>query len=179
MTTEALKSATITSLDATPPVRKSVGAGGAGDLEVISEVATATTGKTAGSTYQLVRLPSNCYLKHLFVWIDGSVTTFDGDVTLYYSTAAFDGTQVALSGTAVASHIFITAKDWHTAAAPLDLMAKSNGGNLAASARMQPLWQAAGLSSDPGGFFDVTLVSTSTTSGAPIVSCEAQYVFGS
>lgn len=174
MTTEALKSAVITNLNATPPVRATTGTGAAGMLRSVDGTLTATTGKTTGSVYRMVRVPSNAKVKHVFACLDAAVTTFDADIGLYYSDNTQDGTQATLQGTVISAAFFASAVDLHAIITPTDYVFEATT-NVAAK-RLQPLWQAAGLSSDPGGFFDIALTSTSTTSGAPVVHLEAQYV---
>lgn len=176
MTTEALKSGSITDLDGgtlgVPPVRHVAGSGAAGTLRDMQDQVTATTGKTSGSTYQMIRLPSTVILKKLEWWVEATVTTFANDVDLYYSDSPYDGTKVANQGTVAANQLFGAAVDMHTAAAPADLAYA----NLLGDKLNQPLWQAAGLSADPGGQFDIVLKNTSTNSGAPVVHVRATYV---
>lgn len=169
MTTEALKVTAITNLDATPPVRTT---NYGQTAQLIFATITATTGKTAGSTYQMVRLPSNAILHSLRMWLDSGVTTFDGDITLYYSDTWADGTDANASGGAVAAHVFKTAVDLHAITTPTEYFL---GGNLVGSKLGQPLWQQAGLTADPGGFFDIVLLTTSTTSGAPVLNTAASF----
>ncbi len=167
MTTEALKTTAITNLDATPPVRTT---NYGQRLQVLYGNLTATTGKTAGSTYQMIRVPSSATLHSLKVWLDGAVTTFDADITLYYSDQALDGS-VAVAGTgAVAAHIFATAVDLHASVAPVEYLL---GGNITGAKLGEPLWQMSGLSADPMCFFDIVLLTTSTTSGAPVIDMVA------
>lgn len=175
MTTEALKSGAITNLDASPRVVNTNGIGGMSRTKLVDGSVTATTGKTTGGTYQLVRLPSNAIVKHLRIKLDATVTTFDGDVGCYYSTGANDGTLAANSGTKVNSTtggaLFGAAIDFHSQATFTDLC-----NSMTAAKLDKELWDACGLTVDPGGFFDIVLTNTSTTSGAPVIYCEAEVV---
>lgn len=174
MTTEALKSTPITNLDASPPVRSNVGAGAVGRLERVSGYITVTDTKTAGSTYQMVRIPSNCYVKDVRVSVDVTVTTLTCDIGLYYSTGV-DGTQPSLRGTEVDADFFASAVDLKTkTSGPVSQMNES--ATYTAAKRQQPIWQAAGLTSDPGGFFDIVLTNTATNSGAAVVYLDADIV---
>lgn len=178
MATEALKSTSITDLDGYPstsngaPLRHIAGSGANGRLSEISDSITYTTGVTAPSTYKVIRLKSTCILKKLEWWSEGSGTTFTVNVGLYYSDSPVDGTKVANQGTALAATLFASALDAHAAAAPADLVYSSLTGDKI----NQPLWQAAGLSSDPGGCFDVVLVTTATNSGSETVHVRATFV---
>lgn len=175
MTTEALKSTQVTSLDAVPVTNGGVTAGAGSFAEAIINTATIspTTGMTTGSTYQLMRMASNLQLKSIILYLDASVTTFAGDLTLYYSTSTGDGTAVSKQGTLVTAHVFQTALDLHAITTPTEYLM---GGNIKGASLNQPLWQMAALTSDPGGFFDLTLVTTSTTSGSPVLNCQVTAV---
>lgn len=172
MPSEALKTTVITNLDATPPTRATVGTGAAGMLRSVDGTLTVTTGKTSGSVYRMVRVPSNAKVKHVYACVDAAVTTLDVDIGLYYSTDPT--TQRALQGLVIDADHFASAVDLHAIIVPTDYVFEATT-NVAAK-RMQPLWQAAGLSVDPGGFFDVVFVSTSTNSGAAVLAMEVQYV---
>jgi hypothetical protein len=169
MASENLKTTAITNLDATPPVRTTNYGqrlqAGYGSL-------TATTGTTTGSVYQMYRLPSNAILYSILMWLDATVTTFTGDVTLYYSDTWADGTDADAGTGLVAAHIFQTAYAFASETSPQELFL---GGNVKGASLGQPLWQIAGLASDPGGFFDLVIVTTTTTSGAPVINCQVKY----
>ncbi len=178
MTTEALKSGAVTNLDASPMVVNSSGIGGLSRLHAINGSVTATTAKTTGSTYQLVRVRSNAIVKHLDVKLDAAVTTFTADFGCYYSTGSADGTLAANAGSAVnstsGSQLFGAAVALASQVTFIDLAQ-----NLTAAKLDKELWDACGLSTDPGGFFDIVATTTTTTSGAPIVYTEAQIAAGS
>ena len=173
MATEALKTGSITDLDTLPPLRHFTGSGASAPLVSVEDQVTATTAVTAGSTYQMVRLPSTCILKKAEWWVEATVTTFTVDIDLNYSDSTVDGTKVANQGTLAKDQFLGAAVVMATAAAPADLAYKLTG-----DALNQPLWQAAGLSSDPGGCFDIVLTNTATNSGAPVVHLRATYTLG-
>lgn len=174
MTTEALQSSQIINLDMVPPLANTPGVGGPAFLRTADGNVTATTGKTAGSTYQILRLPSSARLKHCYVQLDATVTTFAGDIGFYYSDSTTDGTPASLAGAKVnstsGSQLLGAAVDLHSQATPLDVAV-----TMGAAKRDEPLWQACGLTAAPHCFFDLVLTLTSTTSGAPVLSAEAQY----
>lgn len=168
MASENLKTTAITNLDATPPVRTT---NYGQRTQVLYGSLTVTTGKTLGSVYQLVRVPSNAILHNLKLWLDGAVTTLDGDVTLYYSDIWSDGTDAKAGTGAVAAHVFQTALDLHAIVAATEYLL---GGNIKGTNLGKPLWQMAGLTSDPGGMFDIVVLTTSTNSGAAVINCQAE-----
>lgn len=176
MATEALKSTAISNMDAIPPTKPTTGEGSVGHLRSVDGVVSPTNGDTAGSTYQMVRLPSNAKVKHVLACLDAAVTTFTADIGVYYGTDPT--TPSTLRGTAVnstsGSQLFGTAVALAAIVTPTDFVNESTTNT--AAKRQQPLWQACGLTADPMCSFDITLTLTATTSGAPVVALEAQYV---
>lgn len=174
-----LLSTGITNNNASPRVKNSSGAYGApGRLVTATDVMPAmTTGDTAGGILRVIRIPSNCYVKAVYWANAGATTTVDCDVGLYYSNNA-DGTtpaHVAAADTAISAALFASAVDMHAAStAWADVTFEA--GTYTPAKSCQPIWQAAGLSSDPGGFFDVCFTNTSTTSGAPVLAGRVDYV---
>lgn len=179
--TTFLKSSSITNLDATPPVRNTIG-NAAGEMQSICDTVSPGAADTTAFVYRLVRVPTNVILRHLWLESHGTITTLTGDVTLYFSdvTIDFTGTNAgdsglvnSLSGT---SSLFAHAQAMSTADTPVDVINK-NGANSIAN-RNQPLWQMAGLSSDPMGFFDIVFIPTTTnslTAGA-VLGVEAEFI---
>lgn len=183
MATETLKSAAITSIDASPPVRSTTGKGGAGTLTSVYGFVSPTTGFLTGSNYLLCRVPSNAVVKSVKIDFSGTITTMTGDVTIFYSDEALDQVGISSGKTGVVNSLSTTAALFatalalgsQTAGAVVDITDES--GNYPPSARNKQLWDAAGLSADPGGFFDVVFMNTSTmnVSGA-VVGLEVIYI---
>ena len=182
MAFENLKSTPITNLDALPPTNggNSAGLGAPGFLKAAFATVTATTGATTPCTYQLVRLPSQAKLTRLDIWLDASVTTFTCNIGLTYSTSTIDGTKqsnvaAVVSGTtpptAAEATAFGSAIALAAVVTPTDYSVNLLGAN-----RLKPLWQASGISADPGGYLDVTLTTTATNSGAPVINCVAYFI---
>lgn len=177
MATETVKSTLITNLDATPPVRATGGyTGGAQVALVCSGDIAPTNGSTSTSVYQMVRLPSTAIVKRITGDFTGTITTFTTDITLHYSDNTLDevgagaGNSGLVNSLSGASSLFDQAYAWGggTAGVPVDLTNKS--GNYDGDKRNKQLWDAAGLSSDPGGAFDIVLRTTATNnvSGAKV-----------
>jgi hypothetical protein len=127
-------------------------------------------------------------LKKVSTVIDAVPTTFTADITLGYPSAVSNNSAGqdliassvvnSLSGAAsffAASHAFAS----DTAGVPVDVTFK-NVGNAAGykpSTSQKPLWQAAGLSFNPGGMFDIILLTTTNNSGANVnVQLVVEYV---
>jgi hypothetical protein len=173
-----LLSPAITNLNANPAVRTSAGFGGAGVLRsIVGSTAALTTGATAGGILRMVRLPSNAMVQAVFWAVTASVTTFDADVGVYYSNAndGTSATNVAAADTAIDADRFASAVDMKTIQTGWTQITFEAGTFLPAMT-LQPLWQASGLSSDPGGFLDICFTNTSTTSGAPVPWCKVDYI---
>lgn len=175
MTTETLKSASITNSDATPALANTAGEGGKGAVHSQNDYITPTSGKTAGSIYRMCRIRSDAKVKH--VRVEGGAQTQGAyDIGLYYSDAA-DGTSaanVAAAATAIDADFFGSAVDFASAVGITDVTNES--GTYTAAKRNQPIWQAAGLSADPGGYFDVCFTNTNTITTGALMGMEVETV---
>jgi hypothetical protein len=164
MTIAHLKSAYVTNLDASPPVSNTAGEGGAAYLKCIEGSTLAGATSSLGSTYQFVRVPSNAKIKKIYF---ESTTQADGTLNLglYYATDGLAQRPLALvAASAISSNLFATAIDCTGSVVITDVTNESN--SYTPDIRSQPLWQAAGLTTDPGGNFDlVGTVSVSVTTG--------------
>lgn len=164
----ALKGNGITNIDANPPVRPSAGEYGFGSVVMANDYVSPGAADATASTYQLIRVPSNARNLDLELESHGTITTLTGDLTIYYSDATIDftgsssgdsGVVNSLSGT---SALFAHAKAMSTADTPVNVT--NANAKYDVSLRHKALWDAAGLSSDPGGFFDIVFVTTTTNS---------------
>lgn len=160
-----LRSKQIAGRDQAPPLPTTSGESGIGILRTVDGFVTALTADTTASVYLLARVPTNAKLKKVGLFNDALSASTTLDVGLYYSDApaplgstpnpapspTIDGSPPALAGTAVNATLFGSATAATSANINLDL-------SLTIDKQVQPLWQAAGLSSDPGGFFDISVV---------------------
>ncbi len=171
MATETLKSGPITNLDASPMVVTTAGFGGLDRANIINGSVSPTAGTTAPSIYQIIRVRSNAVVKHLMAKLDNTVATFAGDVGCYYSTnAPKDGTPQGTAGTLVGvGQEFGAGIDFSA----MDVYTDLANGLTAAQLNME-LWQVCGKATDPGGFFDICITTTATTTGSPVVYFEAE-----
>ena len=181
--TSHLKSAAITNLDATPVVPSTTGEGASGYLKQIGGYVTAVALDALLTTYQFVRVPSNAKIKQVLFESEAQGA---GKVQLglYYSDSTVDGTAVANQGLVVTStgstsqvNLFSGDIDCTSAVAQGDYT--YNGTALyTLDKRAMPLWQAAGLATDPGGFFDVTATvhTTTVTTGTGKLGVNVTYV---
>ncbi len=171
MVQDLLKSASITNLDSFPIVANSGGEGALGKLHEISDYVTPTTAGLADTTskYKLVRVSPEVKLKQLKLNIAAAIETSTGlalDVGAYYSDSTVDGTPVALQGTAIAVAAFgaILTGFRSSAIGEVDALTA-----FSPVKRNQRLWEALGLSSNPGGNIDIVLAVHTAATGAASV----------
>lgn len=166
MTTEALKSTSITNADATPVLANTAGKGAPSRVKAVGDYVTVSASMAAGSTYRLVRIPSACVVKQvLFESEAQGAGKFQ--IGVYYSDSTNDGTpQSVTPSTAINVNLFANDIDCASAVLQTD-KTYTAGASYTLDKRNQPLWQAAGLSTDPGGYFDVvaTVHTTDVTTG--------------
>lgn len=172
-------SASVLNLDAIPVVRNTAGIGGPGELKGINDFVAVTTGQLGATTtkLQMVRLPTTVKIKRLRIESDVSLaaSTLAVDVGAYYSDATNDGTAAANQGKSVGGAVnqFGAAVSFANAAP----------GNIDVTPIVQdrnmPLWQFLGLTTDPGGNFDIVIaVHTAATTPAPgSIGCQVDYVW--
>ena len=131
---------------------------------------TPATDDTQASIGRLCRIPSNCRVSALTVSSADFTTAGACDIGLYYALNT-DGS----GGTALDVDFFATALDFSGGPfADLTCINESTTNTLAKQA--QPIWQAAGLTSDPGGYFDVAYTITTTFNGGQPILMKCSYV---
>jgi hypothetical protein len=178
MTTEALKSTPITNLDATPVTPNTTGEGGPGHLRSVSGYVTVSASMAAGSTYRLVRVPSNAKIKQILFESEAQGAG-KFNLSVYYSDSTVDGTQSANQGLIVPTtgdQFF--ASDIDCASLVVQTDKTNESANYTLAMRNKRLWDALGLTSDPGGFFDIVAVvhTTDVTTGTGKLGVCVNYV---
>lgn len=178
MAVENLKSTPITNLDATPVVQNTAGDGAPASDQIESGFVTVSAAASIGSTYRLVRVPTKARMKHLFFESEaqGAGTV---DLSLYYSDSTVDGTPPAVQGLIVpttGAQFFASLIAVAAIVQSIDEINES--GNNPLPNRNKQLWDAAGLASDPGGYFDIVMVVTGAaiTTGTGRAGVQAEYV---
>ena len=162
MTTEALKSPAITNLDASPIVANTAGHGAAAALKEVDGWVTVSASMAAGSTYRLVRLPTKAIVKYV-IFESEAQGAGKFNLSVYYSDSTTDGTAVANQGVIVPTtgdQFFASDIDCTSAVVPTDKTNES--GNYTIDKRVKQLWDALGLTTDPGGYFDIVAVIHTT-----------------
>lgn len=183
MGTSHLKSSHITQLDTNYGTRQplSSGYGPSGRLVTVTGTITPVAADAAGSTYQMVRVPVNASIKNVLL---STQTQGAGAVQIgvYYSDATDDGTAVANQGLVVpTTGVNFFANDVTLAGAlgwtDETFQNAATGGAYNQSLINKRLWDALGLTADPGGFFDIVLTvhTTAVTTGGGFVALQVSY----
>lgn len=175
MGTSLLKSVPLTNLDTIPVVPNTAGEGAPGYDKAAFGFITAVAADAAGSIYRLQRIPSNAKVNSILFESEAQGA---GKVQLglYYSTSTVDGTAPANQGLVIDAKFFSDDIDCTSAVLPTEKVFGTGGTNTM-NKRNQPIWQAAGLASDPGGFFDVaaTVHTTAITTGTGRIGAQVTY----
>ena len=187
------KSNIITNLDASPVVR-----GGAvsnwGPGRLVRKMGMIVPGITDATTvvYRMVRVPSNACIQRVAVGFDniagGAITTFTGNVGVYFSDSTSDGTSVGNVGSttaisdsffayelAMATFFYVVGTDPSNTIglfAPVDITFQNSSGNSVTdgyylpSLSYLPLWKAMNTGSNTGAA-GVTTGGASTMTSDP------------
>jgi len=176
MAVDHVKSTAITNLDATPRVVSTTGEGAPGKSFTVSGYATAVASSSADATYQLVRVPSNAKVKTI-IFESEAQGAGKFDLGVYYATNGELGKPTSLlAAAAIDQDFFATVIDCASAVARTDVTNES--GTYTLDKRNQPLWQAIGLTSDPGGYLDIvaTVKTTAVTTGTGKFGVDVEFV---
>lgn len=175
MAVENLKSVSITNLDASPVVMNTAGKGSPGRINHVGDFATVSAAASVLSTYQLARIPSNAKVKSV-IFESEAQGAGKFQLGLYYSDSTNDGTPAANRGAVLSVSFF--ANDIDCAAAVNRAGFTNSGGSYTLDKRNKAVWDAAGLSVDPGGFFDLvaTVHTTAVTTGTGKIGGEVEYI---
>lgn len=172
MATEALKTAAVTAAEATPPTRTNAGKGGAGLLRHIDGYLTATTAMDSGSTYEMVLVPSEAVVKEVWACLDTAVTTFTGDIGVYYANTR--DVPSDLRGDVIDADFWGSAIALAAIVVPTQYTMESTQCTVADMQR--PLWEAAGLTADPKCMLAIVITLTATSDGAAVPYVAVKYV---
>lgn len=127
-------------------------------------------GDSIASTYRVARIPSNARVSRVLISCD-AITSGAGDVGVY---------QTAGNGGAVVDvDFFASAQSIATALVNTDITHEADPADAGAGFGLadveKPLWQALGLTVDPGIDYDVALTLTAAAAAAGTVSVKVQY----
>lgn len=173
MAVEHVKSTPITDLDTVPAVPQTAGEGGPGYLRSVEGYVTVPASSSIDSTFRFVRVPTNAVIKNVRQ-TSGAQTDGSWDVGVYYPTIGRTGLP-DLAANAIDQDFFASAVASDAATGVTDITFEAGAGYLRSEWNL-PVWQALGLTSDPGGFFDiVATVTEAVTTGAAILAIQVVY----
>ena len=175
MAVDHVKSTPVTNADASPAVQNTAGTGGPAPMKVTSSgTVLGVASSSTDATYQFVRVPSNAKVKALF-FESNAQAAGTIDIGVYYATDGLIGKPTSLlAANAIDQDFFATAIAVTALSQPTNVINES-GTNTPAK-QNQPLWQALGLSADPGGNFDIVgTVVTAITTGTGYMGLTAFY----
>ena len=159
-----VKSTVITNLDASPRVSPQAGIGGSYEVkEIDSTVAVAATDSST-SQYKFFRVPTTIRVKDL--WLESAALggSCAVDIGVYYADLKEDCAVGIVPGTVITAAFFASAVAVASAVTPTNVTNES--GTYTTALRSEPLWQALGLASDPGGKLDIVATSTADAASA-------------
>lgn len=158
------KSTAITNRDAVPSIIND-GRIEKGALRSTRGFVSAANGDSIASKYICASLPTTAMVRKVLLSCE-AITSGAADVGVYRNTK--DG------GAVVSAGLFGTAVSIASALTNSDITNES--GTYTLDKQEQPLWQAAGLSADPGGTLDVVITLTAATTAAGKVGLAVEYV---
>lgn len=162
------KSTLVTNADSTTQTLNALANDG-GKLRSKVGTLEAVSGDSIGSTYRILRVPSNARVDALLVSSDDIGTTTAGDVGLYRTAA--DG------GAVVDADFFASALSLSGGAlAKVDITYESAVVDTPNHGKM--LWEQLGLSADPRVMYDIAVTLTAAADAAGTITLRCNYVDG-
>ena len=169
------KPTTITNRDATPPVLNDARIERGTLKSSVGSVAVGAA-DSATSYYPLCQVPSSAMVRSVFLTCLAGMTTLAGDIGVFKNTAQSAGVTTGVAANTGSGTIFAAATTMAVAADRKDAT-NLNSNAYPTDKREQPLWQAIGLTVDPGLMFDIGIkVTTANTGAAGRVGLEVNYV---
>lgn len=176
MAVDHVKATGITNADASPAIANTAGeVGGAAPLKVVSSGSVVGVASSSiDATYQFCRVPSNAKVQAMFFESQAQAAGAM-DIGLYYATDGLGGRPTSLLAAAAIDQDFFASAIALTSLSQPTNVVNESGTNTPAK-RVQPLWQAVGLTSDPGGNFDIVgTITTAITTGTGQMGLTVMY----
>lgn len=168
------KSTVITNRDATPSVISDARLRG-GTLKCGFGSVAVGAADSITSYYPLVEVPTTAMVRAVHVTAVTGMTTLAGNIGVFKNTKNAAGVTTAVVANTSSNVFFAAAKSLATTQDRVDVT--NTGTTYPTDKREQPLWQAIGLTTDPGGTFDIGVeVTTANTGAAGRVALEVNYV---
>lgn len=165
MAVVTVKSTVISNRDAVPAVIND-GRLERGSLRSSHGYVTATNGDSATSKYILASLPSTAMVRQILFSCANLGASSAINLGVYRNTK--DG------GAAVSASLFASAQATSAALSNTDVTNQS--GSFTLDKQEQPLWQAAGMSADPGGYLDIAAAVSVSIAATGLLGANVEYV---
>ena len=168
-----LKSLQITNDDATPIVLNNSGVSGPYRNNLYSGYVTTGAANDAGTKYIMLRVKSDVKVKDVDIESAAQGASFAVDVGVWYADDVryLSPGNALLAGTVISQAFFASAVVLTNAVSITNITNES--GTYTIDKRGQPLWQAAGLAADPGGYFDIVATTTAAGTGGALLMLRA------
>lgn len=168
MAAENLKSTSVTNASASPITKNDRTIGFGKMMEAMGMVTPLSTAEVA-STYRFCRVPSNCRLSQVLISAADFTTAGVVDIGLYKSGDA--------GGAVVDADFFASLVDLAAGSgAGTHLDVTNESGTYTVAKQEKLLWDAVGLTADPGCDFDIVATVTTAFNGGAAMLVKARYV---
>lgn len=144
---------------ATPPTMNQASTGASAYRKTTAGRVTPAADDSANSIHRFVRVPSNCRVESIKVTAAQASTAGAVNVGVYYPAHIN-------AGAVIDADFFASAQSLSAAALSRTEVAFEST-TYTLTKRLQPLWQALGLSADPGCELDIAWTISTTFNGGP------------
>lgn len=167
------KSTAVTNADAATQTNLSLKIAGGRLRESVGTV-EAVNGDSIGSTFRLARIRSGDRVSRVLLSCD-AISSCAGDIGIYDITSVN-------SGAVVDADFFASAQSLASALVNADVTHEADAADAGAGFGHadveKPLWQALGLTSDPGKLYDIAVTLTAAAAANGTIAMKVQYVNG-
>jgi len=127
-------------------------------------------GDSIASILRVARVPSHARVGRIYLKITGTITSAAGDIGVYRTS-----TSTTSAGAVVDVDLFASAQALSTAL-PAWTDVTNESASITALVAEMPLWQAAGMTADPGDHLEICITLTAAAGAAGTVAMEVVYV---
>lgn len=176
MATFNIKSTVITNRDATPKVLTDDIVSGGEVRESEGFIQTAGSADGAGSFYRIAQVPSNARVTNIMFQADALGSGAALDVGVYWPTFIPVGAGLLASNQSLVinTQLFASALGASAATTPLEIINQSTNNTIAK--QEQCIWQAAGLTADPGIDLDIVVRVQTAIAAQGYIGLKVKYV---
>lgn len=176
MSIEHVQSTPVSNAYAVPAVANTTGEGAPGYLREVTGYLTIPASASADSTLRFVRVPSNAKVKSVRLTTEAGGGSAAIDIGVYYPV---DSVHTDVVGSAIDQDFFASAVVISSAVPMTEVVNEAGGANASylISEFDTPLWQALGLTVDPGGELDIVgTLTVAISSAAKLAAVSVAFV---